>query len=71
MDCSQCRVVGSVEVKSVLPRGGQQPLPHDGLGGVVGQLEVVHAGVDARVGAVGGVDLPHEGQAGVQVGQSA
>ena len=61
----------SVEVKSVLPGGRQEPLPHHGLGGVVRQLEVVHAGVDAGVGAVGGVDFPHESQSGVQIGQPA
>ena len=71
MDCSQCGAVGSVEVKSVFPGGRQQPLPHDGLGGVVGQLEVVDARVDAGVGAVGGVNFPHKGQARVQIGQSA
>ena len=61
----------SVEVKSVLPGGRQEPLPHHGLGGVVRQLEVVHAGVDAGVGAVGGVDFPHQSQSGVQIGQPA
>ena len=67
ISCHSC----SIEVKSVLPGGRQEPLPHHGLGGVVRELEVVHAGVDAGVGAVRGIDLPHEGQARVQIRQSA
>ena len=61
----------SVEVEPLFARGHEQPLAHDGLRGVVGQLEVVDARVDAGVGAVAGVDLPHDGQAGVEVGQTA
>lgn len=48
---------GSVEVEAFLHGGGQQTLPHDVLGGVLGKLQVVNAGVYRRVARVCGVHL--------------
>jgi len=53
----------SVEVEAFLHGGGEQPLPHDVLGGILGQLQVVDAGVHRWVAGVGGVHLqPIRGQ---------
>lgn len=47
----------SVEVEALLHGGRQQPLPHDLLGRVLRQLQVVDARVHRRVAGVGGVHL--------------
>lgn len=60
-----------VEVESLLLRRGKQSISHDLLARVVRQLQVVDTGVDGRVGAVAGVNLPHDGQTRMQVGQAA
>ena len=58
-------------MESLLPGGHEKFFPHHLLRGVVWELEVVDTGVDGRVGAVSGVDLPHNGQTGEQIGQAA
>ena len=60
----------SIQVEALLTGGHQQPLPHDLLGRVVRELQVVDAGVDGRVGAVSGVDLPDDGQPREEVGKT-
>ena len=60
----------SVQVEALLPGGHQQPFPHDLLRGVVRQLQVVDAGVDRRVGAISGVDLPDDRQPREEVGKT-
>ena len=47
----------SVEMEALLHGGRQQALPHDDLGGVLGQLQVVDAGVDRRIAGVCSVHL--------------
>lgn len=59
-----------MEAPHALPHGDRQLLPHNGLGGVLGQLEIVDAGHDTRQVVVGGercfVRLAHHGERGVQ-----
>ena len=58
-------------METLLPRSHEETLPHDLLGGVVRELEIVDAGVDGGVGAVAGLDLAHDRQAWEQVRQAA
>lgn len=59
-----------MEAPHALPHGDRQLLPHNGLGRVLGQLEIVDAGHDARQVVVGGerrfVRLAHHSERGVQ-----
>lgn len=47
----------SIEVEAFLHGGSEQPLPHDVLGGIFRELQVVDAGVDRWVAGVCGVHL--------------
>jgi len=58
-------------VEAFFPGGGEQPLAQDLFGLVLGQFEVVDAGVDRGVAALAGVHLAHHRQPRVQVGQPA
>ena len=58
-------------MEPLLLRGGQQPVAHDVLAAVVGQLQVVDARVHAGEAAVAGVHLFDDGEPGVEVGQPA
>lgn len=61
----------SVQVESLFAGGSEKSLSEQGLGRVVGQLEVVGARVDRREGAVRGVHLAHHGEPRVEVGEAA
>ena len=61
----------SIQVKALLLGGSEKFLSEDFLGRVLGQLEVMHAGVDRRVRAVALALLPDDSQPRVQVGQPA
>lgn len=66
-----CKTVDLVEVEPLLPGGGEKTLAQQLFCRVVGQLEVVHAGVDRGVTALACVHLAHHSEAGVQVSQAA
>ncbi len=70
-NATQFTITTSVEMESFLHRRGEESVPQDLLGRVVGQLEVVHARVDGRIAAVRAVHLAHDGEAGLQVGEAA
>lgn len=61
----------SVQVESLFAGGSEKSLSEQGLGRVVGQLEVMGARVDRREGAVRGVHLAHHGEPWVEVGEAA
>lgn len=61
----------SVQVESLFAGGSEKSLSEQGLGRVVGQLEVVGARVDRWEGAVRGVHLAHHGEPRVEVGEAA
>lgn len=51
----------SIEVEAFLHGGSEQPLPHDVLGGIFRELQVVDAGVDRWVAGVCRVHLRGNG----------
>lgn len=59
-----------VEMESLFPGCHEQLLSHDLFGGVVGQLEVVDAGVDGGVGAVSSVDLADDRQTWEEISEA-
>ena len=63
--------VDSVKMESLFSCRHEQSFPHDLLWRVVWKLEVVHARVHRRVGAVAGVDLPDDRQTRKQIGEAA
>ena len=58
-------------MEALLHGGGEQAVAEDVLRAVLGQLQVVHARVDGREAAVVAVHFAHDGEARLQVGESA
>jgi hypothetical protein len=58
-------------MESALFGGAQQPLAEDLFGRIVGEFEIVDAGVDGRVASGSGIDLSDDGESGVKIGETA
>lgn len=58
-------------MESALFGGAQQPLAKDLFGRIVGQFEIVDAGVDRRVASGSGIDFSDNGESWVEVSQTA